>query len=311
MYYRMLSDIFEVLCFLLVWVVDLLKETFYAIFRCRPRKKIGNENILITGSGQGLGRLISERLAKDGNILHCVDINQTMNENMAAELRKKESNCTIYTYTCDVGETASITELGRQIKENVPDRHISYLFNIAGIVMGKSFAEETDKQMEKVIKVNVLGVMYLQKMVYKEMLDNYGHIVNISSLAGILAAPLLADYCCSKYAVRGLTQSMLSEMEFLGVKNVKFTSVHPHVIKTGMFNNTQAKWPHVFPLLEPEWVADQIIIGTQEEREQLILPKITLLFLMVEPFMSTKVFRKYGDVLGNGMMKTFKKIREE
>lgn len=307
----MLGDALEILSFLLIWALDLAKETFYAIFRCRPRKKICNENILITGSGQGIGKLVTERLATDSNILHCVDINQTVNEKMAADLRAKGNNCTIYTYTCDVGEAANIAELGRQIKENVPNRHISYLFNIAGIVMGKSFEEETEGQMEKVIKVNVLGVMYLQKLVFKEMLDNYGHIINISSLAGIVAGPLLADYCCSKYAVRGLTQAMLSEVDYLGKKNVKFTSVHPHITKTGMFNNTQAKWPLVFPLLEPEWVADQVIIGTQEEREQLILPKITNLFLIVEHLMSTKVYRKYCEVLGNSTMKTFKKIRDD
>jgi len=307
----MLADAREILCFLLIWAVDFVKETFYAIFRCRPRKNISNENILITGSGQGIGKMVTARLATDGNILHCVDINQTVNEKSAADLRAKGSNCTIYTYTCDVGEAANIVELGRQIKENVPDRHISYLFNIAGIVMGKSFEEETTGQMEKVIKVNVLGVMYLQKLVFKDMLDNYGHIVNISSLAGIVAGPLLADYCCSKYAVRGLTQAMQSEVDFLGKNNVKFTSVHPHITKTGMFNNTEAKWPLVFPLLEPEWVADQVIIGTKEEREQLILPKITNLFLVPEHFMSTKVYRIYCAVLGNSTMKTFKKIRAD
>ena len=94
-------------------------------------------------------------------------------------------------------------------------------------------------------------------------------------------------------------------------QGVKFTSVHPHVTKTGMFNNTQAKWPLVFPLLEPEWVADQIIIATKEERLQILLPKITNLFLSVEPLMSVGVYLKYCEVLGNGMMKTFKKIRSE
>jgi len=307
----LLADIIEISSFLLFWAVDFVKETFYAIFRCRPRKNICNENILITGSGQGIGKLVTERLAKDGNILHCVDINQTLNEQSAADLRAKGGNFTIYTYTCDVGENKNIVELGGQIKENVPDKHISYLFNIAGIVIGKSFEEESVQLMEKVIKVNVLGVIYLQKLVFKEMLENYGHIINISSLAGIVAGPLLSDYCCSKFAVRGLSQAMLSEMDFLGKSNVKFTTVHPHITKTGMFNNTQARWPSVFPLLEPEWVADQVIIGTQEEREQLILPKITNLFFAPEHLMSTKVYRKYCDVLGTGTMKTFKKIRAD
>lgn len=307
----MLQTVSEIVSFVLFWAYDLFLETFYAIFRCRPRKTIANENILLTGTGQGIGRLVAERLAKDGNILHCVDINEALNEKTAADLRAKGGDCTIYSYTCDVGKLENITELGKQIKRNVPDRHISYLFNIAGIVVGKSFEDEPEGLMEKVIKVNVLGVMYLQKLVYKEMLENYGHVVNISSLAGIVAGPLISDYCCSKYAVRGLTQAMLSEMSYLGIKNVKFTSIHPHITKTGMFNNVQAKWNLIFPLLEPEWVADQVIIATQEEREQVILPKITNVFLLLEHLMSTKVFLRYCEFLGNDAMKSFKKIRSD
>ena len=307
----MFEDLVEILTFLAFWVCDLVQEFIFAVFRSRPRKSIKGENILITGSGQGIGKLVTERLAKDGNTLHCVDINQGVNEDMATELRSTNPNCTVYTYKCDVGELESIETLFKEIRSNVPDRHISYLFNIAGIVIGKSFEETTPAQMEKVIKVNVLGVMYLQKMVYKEMKDNSGHIVNISSLAGIVAGPLIADYCCSKYAVRGLTQAMIAEVDYLGIDNVKFTSVHPHITKTGMFNNTQAKWPIIFPLLEPEWVADQIIIATREEREQCLLPKMVNATLSLEHLMSARVFRKYCEVLGNDTMKTFKKIRTQ
>lgn len=306
----MLAVLLEIGSFIVYWLYDLVLETIYAIFRCRPRKEIKKENILITGSGQGLGRLVTDRLAKDGNILHCVDINETLNQQMKEDL--KDRDCTIYIYKCDVGELENITNLGKQIKENVPDRHISYLFNIAGIVMGKSFEDETEQQIQKVIKVNVLGVMYLQKLVFKEMTENYGHIINISSLAGIVAGPLIVDYCVSKYAIRGLSQATLCELSYLNLhKNVKVTSVHPHITKTGMFNNTKAKWPLVFPLLEPEWVADQIIVGTKENREQLILPKITNVFFMVEHLMSSRVYRKYCEVLGNDTMKNFKKIRTD
>ena len=53
-----------------------------------------------------------------------------------------------------------------------------------------------------------------------------------------------------------------------GINNVKITSVHPHIITTGMFNNVKAKWPRIFPLLEPEWVAEEIVKATREEKEQ-------------------------------------------
>ena len=66
--------------------------------------------------------------------------------------------------------------------------------------------DETEEEMERTIKVNLLGVMYLCKMVFDGMVNNYGHIVNISSVAGIVAGPKAADYSTSKFGVRGLSQ---------------------------------------------------------------------------------------------------------
>ena len=79
-----------------------------------------------------MGKLVAERLACDGNILHCVDINPTLNQETAASLQDRD--CTVYTYTCNVGELKNVRELREEIKKNTPDRHISYLFNIAGIL---------------------------------------------------------------------------------------------------------------------------------------------------------------------------------
>jgi len=230
----------EIFGFLAFWAYDALLELFYLIFRCRPMKDIKKENILLTGTGQGLGRLITERLAKDGNILHCVDINMELNNKLKEDF--KNADCTIYVYQCDVGNLDAVRKLGEEIKKNVSDRHISYLFNIAGIVMGKTFGDLTEGQLKKTMDVNVMGLLYLQKLVYPEMVQNNGHIINISSLAGLLAGPMIVDYATSKFAVTGMSQGLNMEMSYLGIKNVKVTSVHPHVTKTGMFNNCVAKW---------------------------------------------------------------------
>ena len=77
-----------------------------------------------------------------------------------------------------------------------------------GIVFGKLFADQPEEEMERTIKVNLLGVMYLCKMVFEDMVNNYGHIVNMSSTAGIMTGGKIADYCASKFGVRGLTNGM-------------------------------------------------------------------------------------------------------
>ena len=105
-----------------------MNPSFIAVhpaFDCPPLTR----TLLLSGSG--LGKLVAERLARDNNTLHCVDINTAQNEEAAQGLRK-QGDCTVYTYTCNVGSMEEVRELGRQIKKNTPDKHISYLFNIAG-----------------------------------------------------------------------------------------------------------------------------------------------------------------------------------
>jgi short-subunit dehydrogenase len=178
-------------------------------------------------------------------------------------------------------------------------------------VIGKLFTETTEEEMERVIKVNLLGTMYLQKLVFPEMREHYGHIVNVSSLAGIAAGSQMSSYVASKFAVRGLTQAVQVELELIKANNVKLTCVMPHITKTGLFNNVQAKWPLFFPLLEPDWVAEQILIATQEERDQVVLPKMCLPFFFPEHLMSLRVWRAYSKLMGSHLMNTFVKIRPE
>ena len=101
-------------------------------------------------------------------------------------------------------------------------------------MIGKSFEDETEREMLKVMKVNVMGPLYLTKLVLPAMREaGKGHIINISSLAGLIGGPLIVDYCTSKFAVRGFTHALLAELDHLQIKGVKVTSIHPHITKTG------------------------------------------------------------------------------
>ena len=62
--------------------------------------------------------------------------------------------------------------------------------------------------------------------------------------------------------------ALVTELDTLGIDKVRVTSVHPYVTDTGMFNNANIKWPMILPILKPEWVADEIIKATKEDRYQ-------------------------------------------
>ena len=62
--------------------------------------------------------------------------------------------------------------------------------------------------------------------------------------------------------------ALMTELHTLGINNVRVTAVHPYVTDTGMFNNAKSKFPLIFPILKSDWVADEIIKATKEERFQ-------------------------------------------
>ena len=286
---------------------SIILEIVYFVCRNRPEKEIRDAHILITGSAQGLGRLISERLANNCNTLHMVDINDKVNDGTRRELQNER--CTIYTYRCDVSDIESVLKLRQAVKENIGDAHIEYLFNNAGMVVGKLFTDTSIKDYSKVISVNLLGVMHVTKVFLDDIIARGGHLIFISSVAGLCGAPYLCDYSVSKHGVTGFIRGLTHDFDFQHLNHVKITGIYPNFINTGMFHGATVKFPKLFPILEPVEVADEIIKATKQEREELVLPRSTNTFLPTITMLKPSVFREFCQVLGNDLMKTFQQTR--
>jgi len=77
-----------------------------------------------------------------------------------------------------------------------------------------------------------------------------------------------------------------------------------------MFNGASVKFDALFPMLEPEYVVDKVLIATKEETLMLILPKTIYMVMFLEQLMPVRVFEAYLVLMGNDLMKTFKNIRQ-
>ena len=295
----------EFLEFLIFYAVTAFWECVYLVFRNRPKKDIKNSHILITGAGQGLGKLLATELANNGNILHLVDMNTETNDRNIKDFAAND--CTVYTYHCDVSKLDSIMEMQRRVKENCSK--IDYLFNNAGILIGKLFPRTSIKEMDLTMNVNILGVMHITKVFLDDMIEKGGHLIFISSVAGQIGAPFMTDYCTSKHAVTGFSRTLLYDLEYMGIKHVKITTIFPHFTDTGLVSGATVKLPSVFPLLDPGWVVDQIITATREERNELIFPRATNYVVLYMYLMPCEVFRCFCKWLGNDLMKTFHQTR--
>jgi short-subunit dehydrogenase len=183
---------------------------------------------VVTGAGSGIGRALALNLAGKGAALALSDINvEALDETMS--LIGADRSNRMRTDALDVSDPAAIEAYAARVRESLGPA--DYLFNIAGLSRIGSFADTPLSSFEKVMDVNFWGVVRMAKAFLPQLIQTKGGVINISSLFGIVAVPGQTHYCASKFAVRGFSESLASELEAEGVR---VTSVHPGGVKTNI-----------------------------------------------------------------------------
>jgi short-subunit dehydrogenase len=187
---------------------------------------------VITGAGSGIGRALAIDLARRGTHLALADVNNTGLE----ETRKLLGNTPAKTYTVDVGTAAEVEELARRVQQDFG--RASLLVNNAGVALFGTFAEVSLEDMEWLVRINLWGVIYGCKF-FLPMLqrESEAHIVNVSSVFGLIGPPGQTAYAASKFAVRGFSESLREELRST---SVRVTAVHPAGINTAIAENARA-----------------------------------------------------------------------
>jgi len=167
------------------------------------------KTVLITGAASGIGLAIAEYLAQKGDKVIATD----KNKEALAILNGKPN---IITFYLDVTDSKSISIVKDKISE-IP-QGLDGLVNNAGIFVGGPLVEMSEKDVEEIIDVNVLGVFRVSKILFPLLLENKGRIINVGSEAGRISFPLNGPYSMSKYALEAFSDSLRRELMFLGVK---------------------------------------------------------------------------------------------
>lgn len=186
------------------------------------------QTAFITGAGSGIGRSLAHALADKGCAVYITDINA---ENLAAveeELRAKQVN--VHAKTLDVSSKDDVFAAVADATEKLGS--IDGMFNNAGISFSDLVSTHEYEDFEKVMDVDFWGVVHGTKAVLPQMLERgSGHIINISSLFGIIGVPSQSAYCAAKHAVKGFNESLFYELNGTGVQ---VHSVHPGGVDTGI-----------------------------------------------------------------------------
>jgi short-subunit dehydrogenase len=230
---------------------------------------VANKTVLITGGAMGIGKLFAEKSVQEGAKVVLWDINQNALKATADELRSKGGQ--VFYYVVDVSDYKSIEQGAQQVLNEVGT--VDVLFNNAGIVVGAMFTDHTVEQIEKTIKINTLGPMHVARVFLPGMIEKKaGRLINIASAAGLIANPRMSVYAASKWAVIGWSDSVRLEMEQMGYKNIRVTTVTPSYINTGMFDGVKA--PFLTPILQPETIVNAVWEGMKKGKPFVCAPFI-------------------------------------
>ena len=185
--------------------------------------------ILITGSSSGFGMLTAVRLAQAGH--RVIATMRDLNSSGALLDEGKKSGHEIETFQLDVTNKRSIRDTVR----NVAAKHgyIDVLVNNAGYGIGGFFEDLTDEEIRAQMETNFFGVQNVTREVIPVMRQRRsGKIINISSIAGLSAAPSFGAYNASKWALEGFSESLRYEMKIWGID---VCLIEPGTYKTKIF----------------------------------------------------------------------------
>ncbi|WP_132537004.1 SDR family oxidoreductase [Rhizobium sp. PP-F2F-G48] len=180
--------------------------------------------VLITGASSGIGAGIARELAKSGATLVLGARRLDRLESLATELRAEGAK--VMVQTLDVTDRADVAAFAEAARDAFG--RIDVIVNNAGIMPLSLMASLKVEEWDRMIDVNIKGVLYGVAAVLPEMTARgSGHIINIASIGALSVSPTAAVYCATKFAVRAISDGLRQEQDDLRV-----TCIHPGVVES-------------------------------------------------------------------------------
>jgi len=211
------------------------------------------KTILITGASTGIGRDIAETLAARGEQVFAGARKQT-------DITALNEIANITALSLDVTKEEEIRAAVDLITEKVG--HLDVLINNAGISQGGPLVDMPEALLRSMFEVNVFGPYKVTKACFPLLHTAKGHIINVSSVSGLVATPFLGVYCMSKHALEAYSDSLRHEVRPLGIK---VSIIEPGAIKTPIWDkaselsNGSEQWISPLFLERSKKLADLVI----------------------------------------------------
>ena len=255
---------------LVLQIVQSYIQVFYRTIKPTEEKQLTGEVAVVTGAGHGIGRELAKQLTALGVRVACWDINKKSAEETVTLLDKYGGQA--MAVEVDVSDREAVRSAALTTRSQMGE--VTLLFNNAGIMPCKPMFSYSEKEIEKIFAVNVHSqywtlMEYLPRMISM----NKGHIIAMSSMAGITGTPNLVPYCSSKFAVKGLMDALFLELRASRPdSNVSMTTIHPFVVDTGLAQKPRSRFQKFIPFTTPEDATQMIISAMRRNEEYAFIP---------------------------------------
>ncbi len=198
-------------------------------------KTVQDKVAAITGAGSGIGRAVSALLAARGCNVALCDVNE---EGLAATAETcRASNVKVTTAVVDVADRRAVHAWADQVRSEHGE--VNIVVNNAGVALAATIEDMKYEDLEWLMGIDFWGVVHGTKAFLPHLkAAGEGHIVNVSSIFGVVAMPTQGAYNAAKFAVRGFTEALRQELEIEG-SPIGVTCVHPGGIKTNIARNAR------------------------------------------------------------------------
>lgn len=246
---------------------------FIRFAHCVSLMNFNDQVILITGSSNGIGKRLAIDLAARGAIVAGCGRSISRLKDTLKEVRRLSPSSTMI--GCDVGDSEQVRGMVEKVISDFGK--IDVLINNAGIGMRRSFMETDLKTIEDLIRINYLGAVYCAHAALPSMIARQsGHIVNVSSVAGLIGTLNLAAYCASKFALNGWSESLYHELKPLGIH---VSVICPGPVDTGFNRDFRESGPKSPPslIVSAETVVQAVIRVLENKQFEVVLPRSSAL----------------------------------
>ena len=225
---------------------------------------IQGKTVLVTGASRGIGRAIALEFARQGaqRLILVARTHQRLIE-VATEI--EALGVEAVPLALNLAHPVEVNIAVAQAWRDYGPVHL--LVNCAGVAHQVPFLQAQPSQMQEEIALNLMGMYTITRLIARRMaVQRQGTIVNVSSLMGKIAAPTMATYSATKFAILGFTQALRGE---LATHNIRVIALLPSLTDTDMVQNFQwFRW--VMPTT-PQKVAQTLVIGLERESPEILV----------------------------------------